>query len=424
MKKKPRIKAVLLPLLLVVAGALLTAYEPIRDNLSTATIKFKIEHPPCIMPAAHKLYADENAFNGKYGLLKLLVTNTSNITAEDLTIYCDIPNYLPFLPVGNIPRLYPGQSVVLSYYPTFPQTIVDKMTPSMERVNVTAIGSNAHKSESFPLEIKGRNEFMYTFVPDNEILTMGEYLDNMQLISCFVTPEDPIIKYFTQQIQEKILKGDVAMVNQDPNEAVRFLKAIYQATNLSGMVYSGTSGVPSSNHGVTSITQNIRLPREVITGKTGLCIELSILYASVLMTAGLDPVIYFMPGHAYPGFKMNGYYYAIEATGIGGDGLQGGRATVDQALQAGMDQLNDFLYWTQSGDDQYQILDVRHAIAQGAVAMELKDDYFLRQKVDEIAQSFAPRLQWQSQQPTVPSAALEYARSLLQNLPASDYSSD
>jgi len=33
--------------------------------------------------------------------------------------------------------------------------------------------------------------------------------------------------------------------------------------------------------------------------------------------------IYLIPGHGLPGFKMNGKYYAIESTGIGGEGMGG-----------------------------------------------------------------------------------------------------
>jgi hypothetical protein len=103
--------------------------------------------------------------------------------------------------------------------------------------------------------------------------------------------------------------------------------------------------------------------------------------------AGMNPVIYLLPGHAYPGFKMNGNYYAIEATGIGGEGL-GNRMTTDQALEYGMKELQDFFQHAKTGDDRYKILDLRDAISNGAVAVELKDDPYLRQKIDEITQAF------------------------------------
>lgn len=114
------------------------------------------------------------------------------------------------------------------------------------------------------------------------------------------------------------------------------------------------------------------------------------------MNAGLDPIIYLVPGHAYPGFRMNGNYFAIESTGIGGEGLAtkdnpSGKYSAEQALQMGMKSIQEFIKGSQSGDDRYRIIDVRESITKGAVAMELKDDTYLRQKIDEIAQSFETR---------------------------------
>jgi hypothetical protein len=108
-----------------------------------------------------------------------------------------------------------------------------------------------------------------------------------------------------------------------------------------------------------------------------------------MMNAGMDPIIYLIPGHAYPGFRMNGNYYAIESTGIGGEGL-GGRMTTEQAFKTGMKNLQEFFQYAAGGDDRYQMIDVRESIRKGAVAMELRDDSYLRQKIDEIAQAFDP----------------------------------
>jgi hypothetical protein len=301
-----------------------------------------------------------------------------------------VSNYIENTVAEKIATIQPGQTVVVNCYPSFPEKIVEKMTDSKETVKIFVKGGNVKSvEENFTIAVKGRNEFMYNFMPTDEIRTSAEYFDNMPLLSCLVTPNDPIIKYLTQQIQEKVLKGEAASVNQKEAEGVRFLQGIYYATLASHMVYSGTSGVPEKVSDVSSIVQNIRLPREVVTGKTGLCIELSLLYASVMACAGMDPVVYLIPGHAYPGFKMNNHYYALESTAIGGEGL-GGRSNPQQALDAGMKELTTFFERANAGDDRYMIIDIREAIKNGAVAMELKDDNFLRQKIDEIARSFDP----------------------------------
>lgn len=58
--------------------------------------------------------------------------------------------------------------------------------------------------------------------------------DNDPLIACYVTPEDPIIKYYTQQMQQKVLKGETAAVTNDPKEAVRMLMGYIRRHTLAG----------------------------------------------------------------------------------------------------------------------------------------------------------------------------------------------
>lgn len=397
--KQRKKSSLLLPVILIVAGLGIIFHQDIIGLVSKADIEIKIEHPPAVMPAAYKVYSNESALDGQYSLFKMLVTNTGKSPARNVNVSYEIPGYISTTSAQKIPLLLPGQSIVVNCFPSFDQKIVEKTTASKEKVHIKVEGLNIDDiEESFGIEIKGRNELVYTFIPLNEIRTQGEYYDNLKLASCFVTPEDPIIKYYTQQIQEKILKGETASVDNKPEEGVRFMAGIYNAMLLSHSVYSGTSGVPSFEGGVFSTTQSIRLPREVVTGKTGLCIELSLLYASVMMNAGLDPIIYLVPGHAYPGFKMNGQYFAIESTGIGGEGMNS-IMTAEQAIQVGNKKLEEFIQGVQMGDDRFQILDVRESIKRGALAMELKDDPFLRQKIDEIAKSFQPQAQLAAYQP-------------------------
>jgi hypothetical protein len=379
-------KKYILPILLFVAGAGLFAFTKFNSG-SVDDLEVTIENTPLIMPAAYKVYGNSEAVNGRYFLFKMKLTNNGSHPIKNIKPSYEIPKYIDETQLDKIAVINPGQSVVVTCYPTFKDDVVNKTTSSKEKTKIKIVTDGGEKEEEFAFEMKGRNEFVYTCVNPDEIRSHRDLFDNEPLTACFVTPEDPIIKYYTQQIQEKVLKGETAAVTNNPKEAVRFLLGVYQATNLSGMVYSGTSGVPSKIDDIQSIVQSVRLPREVVTGNTGLCIELSILYASILMSAGLDPVIYMIPGHAYPGIKYQGQYFALEATKIGGDGM-GGRGTAEDAFAAGMKQLDEFMKAAQMGDERYSIVDIRELVSQQITPMELKDDQFLRQKVEKIAEAW------------------------------------
>ncbi|MBO6879073.1 hypothetical protein [Winogradskyella sp.] len=386
-------KKLAIPLALCAVGLVLTAFSFMGSKKGNADdIDISIEKSSFIMPAAHRVYANPDALDGKYYLFKAKITNNSSQTLEDVTVKYRIPNYVDWTELTVSGEMFPGQTLVVPCYPKFKNDITEKTTESVEKAEIEITWDGAADDdiieEDFSFKLTNRNEYVYTGIKSEEISSWADMYDNDALIACFVTPNDPVVKYYTQNLQEKLLKGEAASVTRKPEDAVRFLAGIYEATRKSHMVYSGTKGIPKSTEDVQSIVQQVRLPREVITGNTGLCIELSVLYASVLSAAGIDPIIYMVPGHAYPGFRMNGQYYAIEATGIGGEGL-GNIMSAEDAFKQGQKQLNEFIQQSQAGDPRYTIVDIHNVNAQGVTSMDLKDNDFMRKKVDDIVASWS-----------------------------------
>lgn len=386
-------KKLAIPLAICLIGLALTAFSFFGSNKGNADdIDISIEKSAFIMPAAHRVYSNPEALDGKYYLFKAKITNNSTETLEDVTVKYRIPNYIDWTELTVSGEMFPGQTLVVPCYPKFKNEITEKTTESVEKAEIEISWDGAEDDdiieEDFTFKLTNRNEYVYTGIKSEEISSWADMYDNDALIACFVTPNDPVVKYYTQNLQEKLLKGEAASVSRKPEDAVRFLGGIYEATRKSHMVYSGTKGIPKSTEDVQSIVQQVRLPREVITGNTGLCIELSVLYASVLSAAGIDPVIYMVPGHAYPGFRMNGQYYAIEATGIGGEGL-GNIMNAEEAYQQGQKQLQEFIQRSQAGDPRYTIVDIHNVNAQGVTSMDLKDNDFMRKKVDDIVASWS-----------------------------------
>jgi len=385
-----------IPILVVFIGLVLFGLSFLSfSSKPDGEIKLDIVKTETIMPAAHNVYGNEEALDGKYFLFKAKITNETDQTLEDVTVRYRIPGYIDWTELDVIGEMFAGQSAAVRCYPKFKDEISQKMTESVEKVEIEVAWDNAEEDdileEAFSFRIADRNEYKFTNIPSAEILGWSDVYSNDNLLACFVTPNDPIVKYYTQNIQEKMLKGESAGVTKDPKEAVRFLTGIYEATRQSHMVYSGTKMIPENLTDVSKFSQSNRLPREVITGNTGLCLELSTLYASVLSTAGLDPIIFLVPGHAYPGFRLNGQYYAIEATAIGGEGL-GNIQPVEKAFETGMKSLEEFFKMRQQGDPRYTMVDIHLANQLGATPMVLKDDEFLRKKVDDMVAAWSQKV--------------------------------
>lgn len=393
-------KKLIVPLVIIAAGIIIAGISFLLPGSGETSLDIRINSTPLIMPAAHKVYANPDALNGQYYLFKAKITNTGKKTLENVVVKYQVPGYIEWTELSTTGIMVPGQTVVAVCYPVFNPSVTAKTTESVERANVMVEWEGAERrdiiEESFSFKMLSRNDFAYTCIPSEEILGWSDVYDNDPLLPCFVTPNDPIVKYYTQVVQEKVLKGEAASVTRSSEQGLNFLLGLYEATRMSHMVYSGTKGIPQSLHDVNTLIQHVRLPREVVTGNTGLCIELSVLYASVLSNAGLDPIIYLIPGHAYPGFKMGGQYFAIEATGIGGEGL-GKIAGAQEAYKMGMEQLEEFIKASQAGDPRYSIVDVHELNARGVVSMNLDDNDYLRKKVDEIAENFTPKRQQPNQ---------------------------
>jgi hypothetical protein len=387
----------IVPIILFVAGLILIIFPFFT---SSGDIDLKIQPAGVIMPAAYKVYANPNVAGGRFNLFKAVIKNSGSAEIKNMKVQFRVPGIIDeWTDVPAATNLLPGQTAVVTCFPVFPQSITERNTSSKEKTEIKFLyGSKANpteKDESFPFDMTSVNDMVYSSMADSDKVGTGDYMENMGLYACMVSSEDPIIKHYAETIQQRILCGEQGagvgtggeVTEQDVKEKIRVMEGVYNATLISHMVYSETDAGQSTYGDNTTLTEHIRLPREVVSGNTGLCIELALLHASVYKAAGLHPVIFLIPGHAYPGIKVGNGYIALESTGIGGAGL-GGAMTADQAILKGTDELKTFYQEAQKGNPAYQLLDIDDLYASGFQDMELKPDAILADEADKITQNW------------------------------------
>ncbi len=387
-------KKFFLPVLLAIAGVGLIAYP---FFVSSGDIDLQIKPASVIMPAAYKVYANPGVMGGRYNLFKAIIKNSGTSEIKNLKVQYKVPDLIDqWTDVPAATNLLPGQTAVVTCFPEFPQSITERNTSSKEhadiRVTYGSKGNPTERDESFPFDVTSVNDIVFSNMADQDKAFTNDYGENRVLYACMVSSEDPIIKHYAAAVQDKILCGESGagvggsgeLTDKDLQEKVRVMEGVYNATLLSHMVYSETQSGVTTFSDNTSSTEHIRLPREVVSGNTGLCIELALLHASIYKAAGLHAVVFLIPGHAYPGIKLPGnQYVAMESTGIGGEGL-GGKMSASQALDAGTKELNTFFEEARKGNPQYQILDIDDLYSQGFKDMELKPDATQSEEVDKI----------------------------------------
>ena len=391
-------KKYFLPIILGIAGLGLIAYPFFS---SSGDLDLQIKPASVIMPAAYKVYSNSGIMGGRYNLFKAVIKNSGTSEIKNLKVQYKVPGLIDqWTDVPAATNLLPGQTAVATCFPEFPQSITERNTSSKEHTDIRiTYGSKTNpteKDESFPFDVTSVNDIVFSNMADQDKAFTNDYGENRVLYACMVSSEDPIIKHYAAAVQDKILCGESGaavggsgqLTDKDLQEKVRVMEGVYNATLLSHMVYSETQAGVTKFSDNTSTTEHIRLPREVVSGNTGLCIELALLHASVYKAAGLHAVVFLIPGHAYPGIKLPGnQYVAMESTGIGGEGL-GSKMSAAQALDAGTKELNTFFDEARKGNPQYQVLDIDDLYGQGFKDMELKEDPILSGEADKITQAW------------------------------------
>ena len=303
-------KKYLLPGVLLLAGIAFLLFPYL---FSSGSIDLKIQPASVIMPAAYKVYANPDVAGGRYNLFKAVIKNTGSSEIHNLKVQYRVPKFIDeWTDVPSHSDLLPGQEAVVTCFPVFNQSITEKNTSSKEKAEIRFFyggkSNPTEKDESFVFDMTSVNDIVFSDMSDKDKVYNSDYATNIALYACMVASQDPIIKYYAQQVQQKVLQGEQAagvgtagtVDEKTVREALRVMEGVYEATRRTKMVYSETSAGLTKFGDNTSSTEHIRLAREVVTGNTGLCIELALLHASVLKAAGNHAVIFLIPGSCIP----------------------------------------------------------------------------------------------------------------------------
>ncbi len=121
-----------------------------------------------------------------------------------------------------------------------------------------------------------------------------------ELVSAFITPNDPCIPQILHSASDILLSWGkdpsfTAYQTQNANNVKNQMAAIYTAIQALQADYIVS---PAS---FEMMGQRVRLPGNVVEQKQGNCLDLTILYASCLEAAGLNPLLVFIKGHVFAG---------------------------------------------------------------------------------------------------------------------------
>jgi len=251
---------------------------------------------------AYKVYGNSQLEHGRYFLSKMSLRNEGHKPVRDFSISYQVPGYIEWTTPEALPQIPPGHTVIKCFYPQFPKKITEikNKTPAVLEIKIRWNDGNGPTHEDVVREefaFRGVNEFEYTDLPVNEIVFTSDAEVNHNLLAAMVTPNDPVVTEFAAAITQ-VLGGAIAGAG-GTKEAIEVMRGMYFYMVVTGMRYAGGLGLPEKIGDTITTVQTIRLPRDVILSNNGLCIELTLLWASVLEHLGIHSYVMLVPGHAY-----------------------------------------------------------------------------------------------------------------------------
>jgi hypothetical protein len=179
--------------------------------------------------------------------------------------------------------------------PSFdPSTVRATKTGSLE-LKVTSIGTDGKEvtvlQESRELALEPRD-----FLPMSAAIDKEKRVKKFSYVGAWVTPNAKAVDAFLTDAKKS---APGASFSGEQSATVPQVKALFEALKAKGVSYVMDPNVMSG----MGFGQRTRLPSEVLTSTNAQCLEGTLLYASLFEAIGLKPVVVFIPGHAFVGWR-------------------------------------------------------------------------------------------------------------------------
>lgn len=223
-------------------------------------------------------------------IYSIIVSNNGDEPVEDLTVkICSEPQFADVCQ-EHISLIEPHRSieikpVAFKAYTEFLYTLTEK---TLGRITVEVISGEETVAQcSSDIELLAYDEWNGTkYMPE--------------IISAFVIPNHPMISSVLSKAGEYLEQwsGDPSFtgyMTENPNHVRNQAAAIYAALQDIEIAYI----TPPASFEATG--QRVRLAYDVLQGKMGTCLDLTLLFASCLEAVSINPIVILLDSHAFLG---------------------------------------------------------------------------------------------------------------------------
>ncbi len=347
---------------------LLTYSLPRKPATGYCELDLSLRCKPRLMAATYKVYGNPDISEGSMWVAKAVFKNTGECNIRNLKVSYKLGEYSDWSIPNTYSLIVPGGCVVDLYYPVISSKITQLLTRTPVDVQIKYSyqdeeGNEYEDVSGERIEILGVNQIEFcNLTMEERTGTWAEYFSNSPLLAAWVTHLDPPVKALAGMVSQ--LAGGVPTA-LDPESAIKFCRALYELEVANGMVYQTPSGFLQEY----APGQDIKYPRDTLRDKSGTCVDLAILYASVCEAVGLETILVTIPGHCFPVVILpGGGLLPVECTAISGVAVgepQVRALSFDKAVELASKELQNL----QMG--MYYLVNVEEMWQQGVVSPEL-----------------------------------------------------
>lgn len=221
---------------------------------------------------------------------KVKITNVESFPVTNLELsfyqkgYMDAPTTC-----ARIPELLPGETREVGIIASFNAEVFknEGVTPLTGELVASYLGKGRPGEQ--------RSSLSYDLQDKSAIVW-----DDDRKVAAFVTPADSALRNYASYVRQ-ICKDSVL---PGYSESVQFACQVFDALGELGIIYQVDPTQPfASVSGGAATVDSVSLPRQTMTRITGDCDDLTVLYSSLLESAGMETALVTVPGHIYAAFN-------------------------------------------------------------------------------------------------------------------------
>lgn len=264
-----------------------------------------------VLTCAYKVYGDDQQ---NMWAAKTLVKNVGQMPVRDFRISYKIEGYTDWTSTEIYPEILPGQTVRDYCWPNLDEAKIKELTtktPVEITLRYEYEGLDSPIEDTEKIYLLGKNDFVFTSLSEEDILTFSDAFDNYPLLAAFVTPNQETVKNTANYIS-----GGLETITNDRDVYTAFLRCFETLRQMNVKYIQEPPGFWTG-----TAAQYVQYPHETLTRASGTCLDLAICMAALMEAVGIRSYIALIPGHAIPVVQLpqSGDLYAIESTFVDRD---------------------------------------------------------------------------------------------------------